>query len=434
MTVDHENRAPARGRVKVGTLVLIRWLAVVGQTATLLAVSEGFGVELPMAAAMAVVALSALLNIVVSWRRRLTDWHSDREAALFLSYDIVQLAVLLSLTGGLQNPFAVLFLAPVTIAATILSLTSVIALGGLTLTSITVLAFVHRPLDWPRASGGAMDQLELGIWSALGICTLFLMFYAWRVAAEARRMSDALSATQMSLAHEQELASLGALAASAAHELGTPLSTIGLIAKELANDYPEGSAQAEDLTVLNQQVARCRDILDRLSKTQYADEDPSISVMSPASLALAAAEAHRRDTVRIEVEEGVGCVGARPMLRRSPELFQGMGNLLENAMDFANETVTIASYWDDQTVRLEISDDGPGFAPSIASLLGEPYVSTRRGSGGMGLGVFISKSLLERTGASLRFANRRGGGATVAISWARGIIEVDGTGDAENLG
>ncbi len=234
MSTDSEAIPPERGRVKVGTLVLIRWLAIGGQTLTLLTVSLFFGVALPIAPAIAVIGLSVLLNLWIGWRRRLADWHDEGEAEVYLGYDILQLAVLLSLSGGLQNPFCVLFLAPVTIAATVLSLASVAALGILTLASITTLGFVYLPLDWPGPDLGTilgMERLAFGVWVALGTCTVFLMFYAWRVAAEARRMSDALAATQMSLAHEQELAALGALAAAAAHELGTPLSTVSLIAK-----------------------------------------------------------------------------------------------------------------------------------------------------------------------------------------------------------
>lgn len=413
-----------QARVRVRTLVLTRWIAVAGQTITLLTVSELFHVALPMTWAMAAVASSALLNIVVSLRHRLNAWHSDRTAMVYLAYDILQLAALLYLTGGLQNPFALLILVPVTISATVLSLTSTVFLGLLAFACISLLARLHLPLPWPGGSLTLPAIYIAGAWVSLSLGMTFLMLYAWRVAEESRRMSDALGETQLALAREQQLSSLGGLAAAAAHELGTPLGTIALVAKELARELPPDSPHADDVRLLNIEAERCRSILARLARDPYGGHDDAFARMPVLALVEAVAAPHRSGPVQVLVEAIDSNTRDQPVVRRSAELLQGLGNLIENAADFARQQVRVDVGWDAQRVRIVIADDGPGFAPTIVDLLGEPYVSTRRDRGGMGLGVFISKTLLERTGASLSFANRRRGrGAVVAISWPRAMLE-----------
>jgi two-component system sensor histidine kinase RegB len=262
------------------------------------------------------------------------------------------------------------------------------------------------------------------MWTALSLGMTFVAFYAWRVAEEARRMSDALAATQLALAREQELSSLGGLAAAAAHELGTPLGTIALVAKELAREVGDSGELAEDVKLLNSQAERCREILARLARNPLEEAEASLGLVKFGALVLAAAEPHRREGKRLVVERTSADGSPEPALRRSPELLQGLANLIDNAVDFARAEIRLRATWARDEVRLEIDDDGPGFALEVLGLLGEPYVSTRSGRGGMGLGVFISKTLLERTGAALSFRNRpRSRGATVAIAWPRASIE-----------
>jgi two-component system sensor histidine kinase RegB len=414
------------GRVRVRTLVVTRWFAIGGQVITLLVVSEGLGAALPMGWAMAAVGCSAVLNLWLGLRRGLAGWHGEREAAGYLAYDILQLAVLLYLTGGLQNPFSLLLLVPVTVSATILSLASTIFLTGLALVCITILVVLHTALPWPAPGLALPPVYTLGTWTALALGMAFLTFYAWRVAEEARRRADALAETQLSLAREQTLSSVGALAAAAAHELGTPLGTIALVAKELARELPPDSDHGEDVQLLNSQVARCREILARLTRDPGGGGDRAFAEMPMRSMVMAAAEPLGRDgvTLAVEAEETQSDGSTEPVVRRSAELQQGLVNLIENAFEFARSQVRVQVGWDGEEVRVAISDDGPGFPAGIMELLGEPYVGTRRERGRMGLGVFISKTLLERTGADIRFANRhRGGGAEVGITWPRGAIE-----------
>jgi len=409
------------GRVRLRTLVLIRWVAVAGQGIAILVVHVGLGFPLPLTPAFLAVLVSALLNVALSARYPPAKRLSDRESALSFAYDILQLALLMFLTGGLGNPFSLLMLVPVTISATILSLGSTFWLAGLALVCLSALALFHLPLPW-KGNGLTLDPTYvLGLWSALSLGMVFLSAYAWRVAQESRRMMDALAETQMALAREQRLSALGSLAAAAAHELGTPLSTIAVVAKEIGRELPRDSSLSDDIELLSSQATRCREILKRLSAAPGEGGETPFDQLPLGALVEAAAAPHRRGEVAIEiaVPEGV-----QPVVARRPELIQGLLNLIENAVDFARRQVRLVVKWDETQISIEVVDDGPGFPPGIFGLLGEPYVSSRRDSEGMGLGVFIARTLLERTGADLTFSNLRDGGARVALKWPRAALEV----------
>ena len=428
----------AKGRVRLQTLVLIRWVAIAGQTAAILVVRFGFGFDMQLALVLAVVAASAIVNIFLAARYPASTRLSDSEAALYLAFDTLQLAVLLFLTGGVQNPFSILVLVPAIIAATTLSLRSTIWLGAVTLVSLTILSFFHLPLPWDEGGFAISERYIFGIWSALALSMVFITVYAFRIAAESRRMSDALTETQMALAREQRLSAVGGLAAAAAHELGTPLGTIALVAKELSRELPEGSPLAGDVDLLITQSDRCRDILRELSQRPEGGDygDSPFNRMPLSALAEASAAPHRKDGVELSVEvdpanrtgatgDGGASEGAQPVVARNPEILHGLGNLIENAVDFAESRVALRVGWTDNEISIELEDDGPGFDRGILGALGEPYVTTRREADGMGLGVFIAKTLLEHTGARVVFSNRGGGGARVAITWPRAILEHD---------
>jgi two-component system sensor histidine kinase RegB len=416
---------PALGRVRVRTLLLIRWMAILGQLMALLIVDGILNLALPMLPALATIGASVAVNVWIIARYHHGEWHQDRTATGYLAFDTVQLAALLYLTGGLDNPFALLFLVPVTVSATILSLRSAVCLGLLAVGCVSLLAFVHLPLPWPAPGFQLPQMYAAAIWVSLVLGTLFLMFYAWRVAEEARRMSEALAVTQIALSEEQELSALGSLAAAAAHDLGTPLGTIALITTELLYGQTVAGEIRTDLELLDGEVARCRAILASLARNPSAGADPAVSQM--AFDALIADTAARYGNADTAVLVTAGATVNPPLVRRSPELVQGLGNLVENAAEFARSQVDLEFTWSEGEVELSISDDGPGFAENILYLLGDPYISTRPDSGRMGLGVFISKTLLERTGATLHFFNRRqGSGATIVIRWPRHRIDLAG--------
>ncbi|HLI10986.1 MAG TPA: ActS/PrrB/RegB family redox-sensitive histidine kinase [Alphaproteobacteria bacterium] len=418
------------GWVKQRTLVLIRWIAVAGQAVTLCVVHFGMGLTLPIVPALCVVAASALLNVVVGRHRFMRARLSDAQAARYLAYDMLQLTLLLYLTGGLFNPFAVLILAPVVVSATVLSRTSTIALGLLAATSISILAVLHQPLPWAEAPFEPPSFYSLGIWLALVLSTLFIAGYVGSVSEEARRMSAALSATQLALAREQRLASLGALAAAAAHELGSPLATIALASKELARDLDKNSPLREDVELLISQSARCRDILAELGRTPEAEEGGLFARLPLSAIVDSAATPYRSGAIRVVLDaapaEGAPEDSPEPMVKRSPEIVHGLGNLIQNAVQFAREEVVVRQRWGFDEVSIEVMDDGPGFAPYLLGRLGEPYISSRAASGlHMGLGIFIAQNLLERTGAELAFSNRSEGGARVAMRWRRAVLEAN---------
>jgi two-component system sensor histidine kinase RegB len=419
--------AAPHGRVRLRTLVLIRWSAVVGQALALLVVRAGFGYELPMGWALAVVAASAVINIVASLRPSST-WLGDGAAALFLAYDLLQVAALLYLTGGMHNPFAILILAPVTVAATVLSRRSTAILAGLAVLLVLAISMVHRPLPWADHTFSLQPLFIVGLALALGFSTLFIAGYVFSVAEEARRMSHALSATQMALDRERRLSALGGLAAAAAHELGSPLGTIAVVAREIARDLPPGSPLRPDIDLLLSQSERCREILAGLAARPDADRGAPFDRLPLDALVDAAAAPYRGGRVAFRVEllpPGAGA--ATPGLRARPELLHGLGTLIENATQFARSEVRVAIRWDATQMTIAIQDDGPGFDPNMVDRLGEPYLSTgsqgRPGDGEhMGLGVFIAQNLLERTDARLHFGNRPEGGAEVTVTWPRAEV------------
>ncbi len=418
-----------RRTVRLETLVRLRWLAIIGQTTAVLVVYFGLDFELPIWACLAVIALSAWLNIALRLRFHMTQRLEPDRAAWLLAFDTAQLAVLLFLTGGLQNPFAFLFLGPVLLAATALPARFAVLIGALAIACATLLAFVHYPLPWASDNPLKLEPIYLlGVWFAILLAIGFIGVYAWQIAEESRQLADALAATELVLAREQHLSQLDGLAAAAAHELATPLSTIAVIAKELANAIPAGAPHGEDVRLLREQATRCRDILAKLTELSAGGE-PFDRVPLTALLEEVIAP-HRNFGVVIDADVQTG---DPPVVARNPAILYGLGNLLENAVDFAHARVTIGAAWTQETIEVTIVDDGPGFAPEILSRIGEPYVTSRprnadRGeeeSKGLGLGLFIAKTLLERSGATLAFENRPlpAHGAMIQLRWNRGEFE-----------
>ena len=411
-----------RRRLRLATLTLIRWGAIGGQAAALLVVHFGFGYPVPLLATFAVVGASVLLNIVLTTVRPAQERLRQGAAAGLLAFDLVQLAVLLYLTGGLGNPFAFLLLAPVTVSAVILSQRSIVVLCGLALAAITLLGFWHLPLPWEGGGLTLPPVYILGGWVALAIGIPFFAVLTWRVAVEARRMSYALSASQLALAREQQLSALGGLAAAAAHELGTPLGTIAVVSSELARELPDDSPLGEDIELLIEQTERCRQILAELGRgPAEAASAPSSAEMGLDALIEAAALRHATSRIRLRFDAAPdeSCPDmAPPLVLNLPEVVHGIGNLVENAIQFARGEVIVATRWSGDFWRVTVSDDGPGIAPRLLERLGEPYVSSRDAEGGhMGLGVFIARTLLELTGAQLTFSNLGPRGAVATVTW-----------------
>ncbi|GGB40543.1 ATPase [Roseibium aquae] len=417
-------------RLKLDTLVRLRWLAVAGQSVTLLVVHLGLGYPFPVGLAFALVALSAWLNIFLKIHAPSTLRISESAATWQLSYDILQMSGLLFLTGGLGNPFAFLLLAPVMVSATALSARKTAVLGFLACVCASFLAMWHLPLPWPSDLDFKLPPVySVGVWIALVSSLGFMAAYAFRVAEEARQLADALAATELVLAREQHLNALDGLATAAAHELGTPLATIYLAAKELGDEFQPDDARAEDVALIRSQAERCRQILKQLTSLS-SDQDRTYQRMPMTQLIEEVIAPHRGFGVEISVK--AAGQGPEPIGSRNAAIRYGLGNLVENAIDFARTAVEVQAVWDDTSVALTITDDGPGFSPDVLAKIGDPYVSERGAKsgrkdsgGGLGLGFFIAKTLLERTGAKIFLQNQSppARGAQIRVSWPRDVIE-----------
>lgn len=424
MAEPSPNYWTATSRVRLRTLVLLRWLAVFGQTVAVLFVRFVLDVEFPFIPALAAIGVSVGLNLLLLATRPIQGLAREGEAALQLAYDVAQLAVLLALTGGLQNPFVFLFIAPVAVSATILRPVVTAMLAALTFVCVGAISVWRFPLPWPDGSAFAIPPLyEMGIAAAVLIGLGFTSVYAWRVAAEEERLNIALNAVQAVLSREQTLSALGGLAAAAAHELGTPLATIHLVAKEMVRGMPANDPRAEDLNLLVTQSERCRAILGQLS-ARREEVDLMASRAPLAALLQEIAAPHEG----LGTEIIINAAGDGPFeVRRMPEIIHALGAIVENAVGFARTRVDIESQWSADQVEIAISDDGPGFAPGVLNRLGEPYLTERDAgsAGGLGLGFFIAKTLLERTGAKIEVKNRGlpRQGAIVRARWPRLALE-----------
>ncbi len=425
--------------VPLRAFIVLRWIAVIGQLSALVTARLLFHLQFATGLAVLVVGALAMANIVALFihpeNKRLTEC----EAARHLVFDVVQLTLLLGLTGGLTNPFALLMLVPVTVSATALKRRTTAMVGTAAIGGVSLVALWHLPL---ATSAGVLQlppTLALGFWAAIVIGIAFVATYVQRVTLEVMAMSDALLATQMALAREQKLTDLGGIVAAAAHELGTPLATIKLASSELIEELSGRPEVVEDLQLIASQADRCRDILRSMGRAGI--EDPHLSQAPIGALVREAAHPHdhRGRNVNWDIAPAPGGDPRQPQVARRPEVLHGLRNLIQNAVDFAREDVWIDIAWDDATILVRIVDDGPGFHSDMLGRIGEPLIRGRpaesgrskTGYDGMGLGLFIAKTLLERSGADVTFDNgtRRPGatgapsggrrGAIVEVSWPR---------------
>jgi len=421
-------------RVRLDTILRLRWLAALGQLAAIFVVAQGLEFDVPIVPCLVIVAASALLNLALQIAFNPMRRLESREAGLLLALNIIELAALLYLTGGLENPFSFLFLAPVLISATAMPVRLTVTLGLLAVACASVLVFFHQPLPWDSDEPLVLPPIYLvGVWFSIVLAIGVTSLYSFQVTEESRKLSDALAATELVLAREQHLTQLDGLAAAAAHELGTPLSTIVLVSRELEKAFADGPQVdphvTGDIKTLREQAQRCRDILSKI--TQLSSTGAPFDEMKLSTLIEETVAPHRDFGVEIKVR--IAVAGSKePVGSRNPAILYGVGNILENAVDFARGEVEVNAWWNNDTVEIVVSDDGPGFAPDILKRIGEPYLSRRRGADdtpsertGLGLGVFIARTLLERTGAKVSFTNRvfPDHGAVVSVAWPRERFE-----------
>lgn len=408
-------------RTSLATVVLIRWLAIAGQTTTVLIVELTIG-GLDLLPVLGAIGASVLLNTAVSLDNSGFRRLDHRGAAWHIAFDVIQLGALLALTGGPQNPFRIFILGPVALAAATLSGRQAALIAGLSVSLMTSVTLWHRPLPWSEAVVFP-PFYTFGTWVALCVGIVSISFFTWQMATERRRMDAAYEASRTALLEEQRVAAVGGLAAMVAHELNTPLGTVCLLAREVACQMPEDSPFFEDLQMLTQQAERCRDILARLSRRREYDALVDEETVAFSTLVEMAAAPHRLPQVEVAfavLPPAEGAARTEPWTVRSPEILHGLGNLMQNAIQFARARVDVAVQWDDSLISVRIGDDGPGFAERLLEDLGEPYLSTRDQDGThLGLGIFIATTLLRRTGGQVAFANRPTGGGEVTITWRR---------------
>jgi two-component system sensor histidine kinase RegB len=431
----------SRGQwVRLRTLTLLRWLAIFGQLIALFVADQYFGLLFNLSLCYLVVITSVVSNLLAAVIFPKNKRLSEVEVMATLLFDLAQLSLLLYLTGGMTNPFALLILAPVTISASVLPLRTTVFLGGSAIALISALAVYSQPLSFSDGTILATPPLFVfGHWLAIVIGIVFMGFYSRQVATEIYTMSSALLATQMALSRAQKLTDLGGVVAAAAHELGTPLATIKLASSELVEELSDHPALRDDAILIREQADRCSDILQSMGRAGKDDEHLR---QAPLEAVLReAAEPHlaRGRVVTFTMSAEAETDASQPVIFRKPEIVHGLRNLIQNAVDFSHTNVWVEAHWDDRHIHLLIVDDGAGFPTSILSRIGEPFLRTRReselqhvrpGYEGMGLGLFIAKTLLERSGATVKFFNGRANeatrnGAMVKVSWPRAKICTD---------
>ena len=406
-------------RLEKKTVVILRWIALIGQLLTIYFVHFYVGFDLPLIFCSLTIFCGGLTNIFIQFNFRKNQL-SNIESTILLFYDVIQLAVLIYLTGGVTNPFIIFLIVPALISSTLLNLASTLFLSIITIMSLTLLTFNYFPLP----SEGNIhfhvpDYYIYSIPSALVIALIFLNYFGFRFGYEARRRGNALNKLELVLAKEQELESIGHQAAAAAHSLGTPLSTITVIAKELKKEISHNKEFKDDVDTILEQAKKCGDILKKISQNQIVDDEyvKNITLQDLLFEITKSFESITEKNLNLNLENAK----KRISIKRSAELTYGIRNFVGNAVKFSKKNIYINLVSNNQNTILQISDDGPGFPDDIYKIIGEPYISTKskklKSKAGLGLGTFIGKTLLERKKASIEFQQSNEGGALIEITW-----------------
>ena len=436
-------------------MIFLRWVAIVGQLTAILVGQYVYGLQLELGLCYFAVGLSVIGNLVAAFVFPENKRLSERENLSMVMFDLLQLGFLLFLSGGLHNPFALLLLGPVTVSAAVLTTRSTLLAGGTAIAMVTLLSKFHLSLKTDQGFILRVPDVFLfGNWIALVIAIVFIGAYSRRITSEMHSMSDALTATQMALSREQKLTDLGGVVAAAAHELGTPLATIKLASSELMDELEDREDLRADAALIREQADRCRDILRDMGQAGKDDlhlrQAPLMTVIAEA----AEPHAHRGKAVHFSHDPLAGVEMSQPAILRKPEIIHGLRNLVQNAVDFASKNVWVEGHWTADTISIRIVDDGTGFPPHLIGRIGDPFVGRRKtpsegqdrpGYEGMGLGLFIAKTLLERSGAELSFANgsdpymtapdaAKHTGAIVEVKWPRDTIDARHGSNAIPLG
>ena len=402
------------------TLVFLRWIAIFGQLFSINLVYFFLDLNFPVLFCHIIIFIGFFTNIYLQFGLK-ANLLKDLYSSSFLMYDIIQLSILLFLTGGIFNPFAILLIVPTIVSSTFLSMGSTIILGTSTIILLFVLTFFNMPLPGMEEYVLSFPNYYVtGILISLIIGLIFLSYFGVRFAGETKKRSDALNKLQQILAKEYELESLGGQAAAAAHSLGTPLATITVVAKEMRKEVGDNSKFTKDIDLLISQTKRCSEILKKISQKQII-KDEFLSAMSLENLLEEIIKSFKESSeknIGLNIDKDVNKID----IKKNPEIVYGLRNFIGNAVKFSNQNILISIISNNINLFVIIEDDGPGFPDDIIKAIGEPYIKSRsklsKNNAGLGLGTFLGKTLLERQSAMISFENNSSlKGAKVKIKW-----------------
>ena len=402
------------------TLVILRWIALVGQYITINIVNFVFKFELPFFYCSSVIFIGILTNLYLQFvfkKNQLNNFTST----FVLFYDLFQLSLLLYLTGGITNPFSILLIVPAIVASTFLNLRSTINLSIATIVILIVLTIYSFPIPhYGELHFHVPDTYLYALPLAVIITLVFLTYFGIRFGSESRKRTEALNKLELILAKEHELESIGLQAAAAAHSLGTPLATITVVARELEKEIGKIPKHAKDIDLLLSQTKRCSEILKNLSKDRLKEDNflSNIKIEDLISEIIRSFNEISKKKLSFFVEKNK----LNPKIERTLEITYGLRNFIGNAVKYSNSLVDISLESNSKITEVKVCDDGPGFSEDIFEVLGEPYIRSKNkiinSKSGLGLGTFIGKTLLERMKAKVKFDKcPKTNGAMVIIKW-----------------
>ena len=402
------------------TLVFLRWIAIFGQLFSVNIVYFFLDLNFPVLLCHIVILTGLFTNLYLQFGLKATLL-KDLYSSSFLMYDVIQLSILLFLTGGIFNPFAILLIVPTIVSSTFLSMGSTIILGALTIILLFVLTFFNMPLPGMEEYVLSFPNYYVtGILISLIIGLIFLSYFGIRFSGETKKRSNALNKLQQILAKEYELESLGGQAAAAAHSLGTPLATISVVSKEMRKEVGDNSKLTKDIDLLISQTKRCSEILKKISQKKIISDEflSSMNLESLLDEIIKSFKESSEKNIQLNTEKDINKID----IKRNPELVYGLRNFIGNAVKFSSQNILISIISDNINLYILIEDDGPGFPEDIIKALGEPYIKSRsklsKNNVGLGLGTFLGKTLLERQSAIISFENDSSlNGAKVKIKW-----------------
>ncbi len=401
-------------------LIKIRWIAIFGQITALFFVKYVLEINILLFETLLIVILSIFLNLASYFIEKKYKTISNTNAFLFLLFDTTQLGVLLFLTGGIINPFSILILAPVITSASYLPAILTVILSLFSILTISLLNFYYVPLEF-KQNFSVPAIYNLGLVSALIITIIFIAIYAYLFASSSRKISNALSASKLQILNQKKITEVGSLSAAAVHELSTPLNTIFLILNDLLKEKKIKDDQfiLKDIDLLKSEAVRCREILLRLSQNPLKLKDKFLEKVKLTNLIKINFEKFNKNK-KLQIKNNLD--QNEPEIIFKDEIMYAIGNIIQNSITYSNEIVKANINYDEQQVLINITDDGPGFPKDIVDKLGEPYVS--RNNKGMGLGIFISKNLIENMGGNIRFYNNNYSKPVVEIKFNKSILMI----------